>query len=255
MKQQIKSCARCGEQNFFDARFCLGCGTMLPAQTFMPSVKKKSSGLMIVMVIFSVMFGGYMIFRIFAAMIGSNKTKTSPSALTPMAPSPTLRPTSTLNVPGDEKQSRAAPTRGMPAFAQVSNAASKLGFQLGAFNDGGGSIYMADAARFIGGQEFKLVVMGPARDRVDTIRIQSWGFQTKQARQQLERWATQVLVSLNRGRLPRDFIRQLYAGSNVGDDGVSNGFCNVQVLQRPITPGVPNANDRITIDLIFDKMD
>jgi hypothetical protein len=88
---------------------------------------------------------------------------------------------------------------------------------------------------------------------VDTIRIQAWGVQTKHARQQLEGWATQVLASLNRGQLPDDFVRKLYAGVTVGNDGISNGFCNVQVLQRPVNPGAPSASDRITIDLIFDK--
>jgi hypothetical protein len=141
----------------------------------------------------------------------------------------------------------------MPEYAQVSDVASKLGFQLGGFKNNGGSIFMAEATQFIGAREFRFVVMGPASDRVDTVRIQAWGFQTKQARQQLEKWATQVLALLNRGQLPRDFIQQLYAGSNVGDDGMSNGFCNVQVLQRPNNPSAPSADDRITIDLIFDK--
>src|SRR5262245_3590056 len=137
--------------------------------------------------------------------------------------------------------------------AQVSNVASKLGFQLGAFKGSGDSGFLAEATQFIAGQEFRFLVMGSARDRVDTIRIQAWGVQTKQVRQRLEKWATQVLSSLNRGQLPRDFIQLLYAGATIGDDGVSNGFCNVQVLQKPINPGVPSASDRITSDLIFDK--
>jgi hypothetical protein len=253
MKQQIKFCARCRAQNFFNAQFCRGCGTPIPTQTFMSPVKKNSNGLMIVLAIFGVILGGCVIFGIFGALIDSNKARTSPSTLTSLPPTP--RPTSTLNVLADEKESRTAPTREMPAYTQVSRAASKLGFQLGAFENDGDSSFMAEAARFVGGQKFRFVVTGPARDRVDTVRIQAWGFQTKQARRQLERWATQVLASLNRGRLPSDFIRQLYAGSNVGDDGVFNGFCNVQVLQRPISPGIPNPNDRITIDLIFDNTD
>ena len=126
---------------------------------------------------------------------------------------------------------------------------------LNAFDNNGSSVFLAEAKRFIGDQEFRFVVMGPDRGRVDTIRLQAWGIQTRKARQQLEGWATETLSSLNRGQLPRDFIRQLYAGANVGNDGMSNGFCNVQVLQQPITPGRPSASDRITIDLIFDKTD
>jgi hypothetical protein len=146
-------------------------------------------------------------------------------------------------------------TKGMPEYTQVAVIAGQLGFQLGAFKSNGGSIFMAEAPRYIGDREYRFVVMGPSGDQVDTIRIQAWGFQTKQARQQLETWATQVLSALNRGQLPRDFIRRLYAGANVGNDVVSNGYCNVQVLQRPSNPGAPSPSDRITIDLIFDKTD
>lgn len=88
MEQQMKSCAKCGERNFFDAQFCLACGTPLAAQTFAPPVKKKSSGLVIIMVIFGVMLGGCVIFGMFAAMIGANKTQTSPSALNSRSASP-----------------------------------------------------------------------------------------------------------------------------------------------------------------------
>lgn len=168
----------------------------------------------------------------------------------------------TLNLSNAEKKSRIERIKQMPEYAKVDRVASELGFHLGNFEReqvGESSLtglsFMGDAKQFIGDHEFRFLVMGPAKDRVDTIRVQAWGVQTKQARQRLEAWATKALSSLKLGQLPREFVRQLYAGANVGDDGISNGFCSVQVVQRPINPGIPSSADRITIDLIFDKTD
>ncbi len=243
MQPQAKLCPRCGSLNdIINGWFCHVCGSPL---------RKTSNRWAIILILFAaVSFVGMVALFVIVNAINAKKRPNQKDVKTVW-----VSPTPTLNVVADEKQSRAAPVRGMPTYAQVSNVASKLGFQLGAFKGDGDSTFLVEATRFVGGREFRFVVMGPTKDRVDTVRIQAWGIQTKQAKQQLERWATQVLSSLNRGRLPHDFIQQLYAGSNVGDDGVSNGFCNVQVLQSPISPGVPNANDRITIDLIFDKTD
>jgi len=243
MQTQATHCPRCGSMNdIINGRFCYVCGSPL---------RKTSNRWAIILILFAgVSFVGMVALFVIVNAINEKKR---PNQIDVKAV--WVSPTPTQNVIANEKQSRTAPAREMPAYAQVSNVASKLGFQLGAFKGDGDSAFMAEAKRFVGGREFRFVVMGPTRDRVDTVRIQAWGIQTEQSRRQLERWATQVLSSLNRGKLPRDFIQQLYAGSNVGDDGVSNGFCNVQVLQSPISPGIPNSNDRITIDLIFDKTD
>jgi hypothetical protein len=248
----IKSCPICEAQNNLSAQVCQACGarfSAVPPSFAQASPKWKfPPRLLLICGIVIVVLGGL---RVLTSVIQSRATTLLDGAK--LTPAPTPLPTSTLNAPADVRQSRSAQNKEMPAYAEVTNMASKLGFQLGNLGNNGGPVFMAEATRFIAGQEFRFVVIGPARDRVNTIRIQAWGFQTKQARQQLEKWATEVLASLNRGQLPRDFVRQLYAGANVGDDGVSNGFCNVQVLQRPSNPGVPSANDRITIDLIFDK--
>jgi len=243
MQPQVNRCPQCGSLNDFIYRqFCHTCGS--------PMRKTPNRWAIILIIFAAASFVG--IVALFV-IINAITAKKRPDQIDVKAV--WTSPTPTLNALADEKQPRAASARGMPSYAQVSNVASKLGFQLGAFKGDGDSAFIAEAKRFIGGREFRFVAMGPTRDRVDTVRIQAWGIQTKQARQQLERWANQVLSSLNRGQLPHDFIQQLYAGSNVGDDGISNGFCSVLVLQRPISPGVPNANDRITIDLIFDKTD
>jgi zinc ribbon protein len=246
MQEPTKFCTYCGMQNNLSAQFCQKCGAQYigPPPPVLPARPKETHGLP-----FYIACGlGLIIVVSLISWILAPPPRAHLSTAT-------LTPSTTPSFPGNETRSQTMSNKEMPEYAQVSNVASQLGFQLGAFKNNGSSIFMVEATQFIGSREFRFVVMGPASDRVDTVRIQAWGIQTKQARQQLERWATRVLASLNRGQLPRDFIRQLYAGDNVGDDGVSNGFCNVQVLQRPSNPGVPSASDRITIDLIFDKTD
>src|SRR5262245_2412240 len=249
MEEAYKFCSACGAQNNLSAQFCQRCGARYDGAPPPPVVRQQSRRpyLRLLLLLVVAFFGCAIFGRVFMSLQG-NKTPSTESTTLTGSPAPTA----TLNVQGDEKQSSAESVKGMPEYAQVASMASKIGFQLSVKSNADSS-FIAEATKFIDGREFKFVVMGPSSDRVDTIRIQAWGVQTRQARQQLEKWATQMLSSLNRGQLPRDFIRQLYAGSNVGDDGVSNGFCNVQVLQKPITPGRPSASDRITIDLIFDK--
>jgi hypothetical protein len=245
MQEPSKFCPRCNAQNQISAAFCYSCGAHFQ-QTPFPQQQPKKQGGMTLLIICGVLVFGCAGLTAIGSLLRSDKNVGQMSFATPT-------PSATLSFPRNETQPRTMSNKGMPEYAQVSDIASKLGFQLGVFKNNGGSIFMAEATRFISGREFRFVAMGPASDRVDTVRIQAWGVQTRQARRQLETWATQVLESLNRGQLPGDFIQQLYAGANVGDDGVSNGFCNVQLLQKPSNPGVPNANDRISIDLIFDK--
>lgn len=246
MQEPIKFCSACRQQNHISAAMCYWCRAPFtappPPPQFTEGRPKLTFKTLILIICIAPIFGCCALVGI-GSMFSSDSNRASTPGGDPLTSSPT-----TYN---SDDETRAA--KSMPEYAQVAGVASNLGFQLSAFSDNGSSIFKAEASQFIGGREFRFVVMGPARDQVDTIRIQSWGFQTKQARQRLERWATQVLSSLNRGQLPRDFIRQFYDGSNIGDDGVFNGFCNVQVLQKPITPGRPSASDRITVDLIFDK--
>jgi hypothetical protein len=140
----------------------------------------------------------------------------------------------------------------LPDFGKIAETARVLGYSLR--NEGNtGHDFTITAKQSIKGQEFVMVVMGPPGNQVDTVRLQAFGIQTKAARQVLQKQAETILASINRGKLPMNFLRQFYAGRQVGDDGVSNGFCNVQVLQMPINPARPSTEDRISLDLIFDK--
>jgi len=170
-----------------------------------------------------------------------------------------------LHLTPQEKVERAKLIESLPMFAKASETVSKFGFNVTAFNTSPdarsypvkesltGLIYLGEDSQRIGDHTFKVVFMGPTHDRLDTIRFQSLGIQTKQARQRLHAWSNNTLTSFEKGKLPDDFLQKLYAGENVGDDGIFNGFCNVQVLQRPINPSRPSVSDRISIDLIFDK--
>lgn len=170
-----------------------------------------------------------------------------------------------LKLTSEEKRARYKTIQALPEYSKVRGAVGKLGFNISNYSLAPearqypdedsltGLGYEGESKRFIGRQEYRILVMGPTADRIDTVRLQAWGVQTRAARQQLHAWANAVLTSLQRGQLPPLFVQSLYVGKNIGDDGVSNGYCNVQVLQKPISPGAPNANDRISVDLIFDK--
>jgi len=242
MQEPSKLCPRCNTQNYEGAMFCYSCSfKFLDAEHQTDRTRRGAT-----------FWGGLVIILTLLGLWVYWMQMSPPQS--PTAENAALKPP-TAPISSSTPAPRAAPANKMPAYAKVVDVAGKLGFQLNAFHNNGSSVFMAEAKRFIGDQEFRFVVMGPDKNRVDTIRLQAWGIQTRKARQQLEGWATETLSSLNHGQLPRDFIRQLYAGADVGDDGISNGFCNVQVLQTPITPGRPSASDRITIDLIFDKTD
>jgi hypothetical protein len=148
----------------------------------------------------------------------------------------------------------------MPEFSEIAAAARDLGFRVKSFGDGQpsadsmtGRAFMATSEQMINGQRFQIVVMGPSSERVDTVRLQAFGIQTKAARQVLQKQAENILDALDRGQLPESFVQQFYAGQQIGDGGVFNGFCNVSVLQRPLNPNKPSSDDRISLDLLFDK--
>jgi len=170
-----------------------------------------------------------------------------------------------LDLTAQEKVERAKLIELLPAFSKASETVGKFGFKITALHVDPdsrsypveesltGLIYLGENSQRIGDHTFKVVFMGPTNDRLDTIRFQSWGIQNRQARQRLQRWASNTLASIEKGKLPDDFVQKLYAGETIGDDGVFNGFCNVQVLQRPLNPSNPSVDDRISLDLIFNK--
>lgn len=246
---QTKYCHTCGAQNYINAQFCHGCGAQTTPIQPTPVIEKqpKKQGGNTLLIICGIAVFGCAGLTAIGSFMRSDKKIGSTSFATPT-------PSATPDLPTHETQPSPTTTKGAPEYSQALVAAEKLGFELVGHTNPD-LTFIAEGESHIDGQRYTLVVMGQGGNRVDTIRIQAWGPQTKQVRQRLEEWATETLSSLNRGKLPPDFIRKLYAGVNVGDDGISNGFCNVQVLQKPITPGRPNENDRITIDLIFDKTD
>ena len=170
-----------------------------------------------------------------------------------------------LDLTPQEKVERAKLIELLPTVKKASETVSKFGFKVATLKADPdarsypieesltGLIYSAEDSQRIGGHTFRVIFMGPTNDKLDTIRFQSWGIQTRQARQRLQVWANNTLASFEKGKLPDDFIQKLFAGETVGNDGVFNGFCNVQVLQRPINPSRPSVDDRISLDLIFYK--
>jgi hypothetical protein len=253
MQEPFKFCPACGAQNHLSAMFCHACGaqaTPVQAAPVIQKQPKKQSGNTLLIICGVVVFGCAGLTAI-GSLMRSEKNAVSTSFATP---TPSATPSGMTDAPKLETQPGLTPTKDMPKYSQILVVAEKLGFELyGQSNPD--STFTAEGERYVDGRKYTFVVMGRAGNSVSTIRIQAWGLQTKQARQQLEEWATEALASLNRGRLPGDVVQKLYAGATIGDDGISNGFCNVQVLQKPVKPGNPNENDRISIDLIFDKAD
>ena len=193
----------------------------------------------------------------------SNSAARSPNSSSTEAIDPSIE--FTLKLTPEEKKARYKRITALPKYAKVSETVAKQSFIISHYGLAPGARdypdessltglgFIGEATRNIGEYKYTVVVMGPTPDRVDTVRLHAYGVQTNQARQQLQTWANKVLAALNRGQLPPSFIKKLFAGESVGDDGVSNGYCNVGVLQKPLKPSGPSIYDRITIDLIFDK--
>jgi hypothetical protein len=253
MQEPFKFCPACGAQNHLSAGFCHACGAQSPPVQAAPAIQKqpkKQSGNTL-LIICGVMVFGCAGLTAIGSLMRPEKNAVSTSFATP---TPSATPDGVADAPKFETEPGLTPTKSMPKYSQTLVVAEKLGFELyGQSNPD--STFTAEAERYVDGRKYTFVVMGRAGNSVSVIRIEAWGPQTKQARQQLEEWATEALSLLNRGRLPGDVVQKLYAGATIGDGGISNGFCNVRVLQKPVTPGSNNENDRITVDLIFDKVD
>lgn len=252
---QVWYCSNCGHQNQLSFQHCPQCGLPLPGQqtyTPPPLLPKKSGVFKYFAFGCLGLIGLFVMLAIVGALFSKSSDTDSKIVIAPKLPPPP---------PSDEKISAGlARLQQMPEFSKVAESARRLGFRVSSFGDGQpstdsltGRAFMVTAEQVINGQNFKFVVMGPSSDRVDTVRLQAYGIQTKAARQILQKQAESVLASVNRGELPESFLRQFHAGVQVSDDGVSNGFCNVQVLQRPMNPAFPSNEDRISLDLIFDK--
>ncbi len=171
-----------------------------------------------------------------------------------------------VNLSPEEKERRKLVYQSLPRFAAVREALRTNGFNLSSINAAQGAKenaspdlslsgigYIGDAKQQISGKEYGVVVMGPSATRVDTIRLQNYGVQSKEARARLLGWANLLLAKLEKGSVPNLVVQKLYSGSNLGDDGESNGFCRIMVLQKPIDSKKSSPFDRISIDLVFDK--
>ncbi len=256
MSREFWFCPNCGHQNQPAFRHCPQCGRAYPNEhVYVPPVGPKKNTALKIGVLGCLGLIGLVVVIIIFGVVSRKPSDTR--AIREFPPlQPKVPPTSDGKSPGLARLEQ------MPDFSGVAEAGRKIGFKVDSFGTGQtsadsltGRAFMVTAKQIINGQNFNLVIMGPASDRVDTVRFQAWGIQTAAARKILQKQAETVLAGIKRGTLPPDFLKRFYAGEQVGDDGVTNGFCNVQVLQRPTNPGSPSTQDRISLDLIFDTTD
>lgn len=275
----MSSCSKCGINNASGTQFCSNCGKAFG--NFNKQVKPKNkNNLIITLVVLSCVLGSCVLL----GLIGTIRSFINPSNNT----SNTKIQTNTnqessnsqeiliidssvefiLDLSEEEKLKRFKEIKTFPQFAKLSETVKSLGYiGCNSYRSNTnrnepvkdnltGLLFGCDEdyKKYVKGQEYKLIVLGQSKDSIDTIRLQTFGVFTKEARDQLIRDASLVLDKINKGKIPIEFSKDFYAGKQMGDGkGISNGFCIIQALQMPINGQKSTENDRISLDLIFDK--
>jgi hypothetical protein len=276
-------CPKCGVANAQGTKFCSNCGNTFA--TNQPQITQKNkSNLKIVLIVLGCILGSCVLCGIVGGILNAvkppqnsvdNKNSTSVSNSSDKSLSnaneDVVLDSSVefiLDLSKEEKLRRFKIIKTFPKFSEVSEAIKNLGFS-------GCNSYKSNTIRSepdtdtltgllfgcddyykkqIGSRKYQVVLLGQSKDSVDTIRFQTFGVFTKEAREQLLKDAELVLAKINKGKIPSEFSKNFYAGKQMGEgNGISNGFCDIQALQSPINGKSSTENDRISLDLVFDK--